>query len=352
MSLMSTKPIDLSELLEQILETIIEETPNFDDRIRKQVQKVLSAIRMPSSNLDIEKCYGLCLDILEGMRKTQVTGNEWAVMNGVVEFCKGLYFCAKDEGYKANKSYQDSEKHFKSGNCVKGEILAAVGLAQSYHRHSNLPKANEHYNDAFTQLNRQNLDFALRQLQRELEKILEEIQAELTAVPVARVPKPPRNVSRYAKPLAIYGEVKAGYPGFMNESPPEDWYIVDDRLTRGAEFGYLVKGDSMIDAGIREGDYVFVRPQQADLKPSEIAVVVITDQNEEREEALKHVELRDDHWYLRSRNETIKPRIVVPQESEVSRIVDEYTRRNQEVEPVVGKVEIIGKVVAVLRSLT
>lgn len=59
--------------------------------------------------------------------------------------------------------------------------------------------------------------------------------------------------------IALLGEIAAGWP-----SPAEEELVdtlsLDEYLIRHSEQSYLikVKGDSMIDAGIREGDLVIV----------------------------------------------------------------------------------------------
>src|SRR3989344_1695043 len=73
----------------------------------------------------------------------------------------------------------------------------------------------------------------------------------------------------------VLGLVEAGFP-----SPAEEELLdvmsFDDYLTPNKESSYIlkVKGDSMIDAGIREGDMVIVE-RRASYKPGQIVIASI-----------------------------------------------------------------------------
>jgi repressor LexA len=62
--------------------------------------------------------------------------------------------------------------------------------------------------------------------------------------------------------LPLIGEIAAGSP-LLAEQNIEDYIAVPEPLARGDdEFLLRVRGDSMIEAGIKPGDYVVVRRQQ------------------------------------------------------------------------------------------
>ncbi|MCY6354175.1 transcriptional repressor LexA [Clostridium sp. ZS2-4] len=62
--------------------------------------------------------------------------------------------------------------------------------------------------------------------------------------------------------VAVYGNIAAGYPIYMNEeiegklSLPQEWFNSSEEY-----FVLKVKGDSMIDTGINNGDYVLIKAQ-------------------------------------------------------------------------------------------
>jgi repressor LexA len=65
-----------------------------------------------------------------------------------------------------------------------------------------------------------------------------------------------------AREIPILGRVPAGGP-LMVEENIEGYLTMAGDLARGKTFALKVKGDSMIDAGILDGDYVIVRCQES-----------------------------------------------------------------------------------------
>lgn len=89
------------------------------------------------------------------------------------------------------------------------------------------------------------------------------------------LPTMPANIvpiKRHTVPLL--GEIAAGQPIYADEE--HDMCVaVDDDIR--CDFALRVRGDSMIDAGIYDGDVVLVR-QQEDVDDGQIAVVLIDDE--------------------------------------------------------------------------
>lgn len=69
-----------------------------------------------------------------------------------------------------------------------------------------------------------------------------------------------RSVFPSAREVPIVGLVPAGKP-LLAEENIEGFLTVGSDLARGTVFALRVKGDSMVEAGILEGDYVIVRRQ-------------------------------------------------------------------------------------------
>ena len=78
--------------------------------------------------------------------------------------------------------------------------------------------------------------------------------------------------------VQILGRVAAGLP-LLAEENVVDSVRVDRMLVRGGRdvFGLRVQGDSMIEAGILNGDYIFVR-KQSSAERGEIVVALIGDE--------------------------------------------------------------------------
>lgn len=74
--------------------------------------------------------------------------------------------------------------------------------------------------------------------------------------------------------IPIYGEIRAGLPMLVQEEII-GWEYVPAEDVKGGEYFFLkVKGDSMINARIQEGDLVLVRRQDI-LENGQIGVVVV-----------------------------------------------------------------------------
>lgn len=115
-----------------------------------------------------------------------------------------------------------------------------------------------------------------------------------------------------ATSLPIVGVVRAGVP----EPPTEDiegFFSIDlSHTTSGGTFFLRVKGDSMIDAHIMEGDLALVRPQVT-AENGEIVVAMI-----DGEATLKRFFREKRHIRLQPENSAMTPIIIRPEQSDVA----------------------------------
>ena len=125
--------------------------------------------------------------------------------------------------------------------------------------------------------------------------------------------------------LPLLGQVAAGAPLLADENV-EEYLAVPEPLARGGEeFLLRVKGDSMINAGILEGDLLVVRRQQ-DARDGDIVVALAGDDETADEATVKT-------FYREAGRVRLQP-------------------ENDALEPIYAShVEILGRVVGVLRSL-
>jgi repressor LexA len=103
--------------------------------------------------------------------------------------------------------------------------------------------------------------------------------------------------------VPLVGSVAAGQPILAEENIEE---YVDVPAAAGGEDGDFVlrvRGDSMIDAGILEGDYVVVRPQEVAVD-GEIVVALV---GEESDATVKRFFHEADHVRLQPENQTMEP---------------------------------------------
>ena len=125
--------------------------------------------------------------------------------------------------------------------------------------------------------------------------------------------------------LPLVGEIAAGGP-LLAEENIEDYLAVPEPLSRGGEeFLLRVKGDSMVDAGILDGDIVVVRRQQ-DARDGDIVVALAGDDESADEATVKRFYRERDRVRLQPENAALEPI---------------YARH----------VQILGKVIGVFRSL-
>ena len=111
-------------------------------------------------------------------------------------------------------------------------------------------------------------------------------------------------LDKYIVELPVVGRIAAGLPIEAIESG-ENSLFVSKVLTKGSDSFILeVKGDSMIDAGINDGDFAIIK-KQCTANNGEI-VVALTDENEA---TLKRFRKRGDTIALEAANELFETRI-------------------------------------------
>lgn len=105
--------------------------------------------------------------------------------------------------------------------------------------------------------------------------------------------------------VQVLGRVAAGLP-LLAEENVVDTVRIDRMLVRGGRdvFGLRVQGDSMIDAGILNGDYIFVR-KQASAERGDIVVALIGD-----EATVKYYYPEKDYVRFQPANASMAPILV------------------------------------------
>jgi len=104
-----------------------------------------------------------------------------------------------------------------------------------------------------------------------------------------------------AEGLPLLGSVAAGQP-MLAEENIEDYVSVPE-IAGGGEGEYLlrIRGDSMKEAGIIEGDFVVVRPQDT-ARDGDVVVALLGE-----EATVKRFFRESDHIRLQPENETMEP---------------------------------------------
>jgi repressor LexA len=101
--------------------------------------------------------------------------------------------------------------------------------------------------------------------------------------------------------LPLLGSVAAGQPMLAEENIEE--YVPVPDIAGGSAGEYLlrIKGESMKDAGIIDGDYVVVHPQET-ARDGEVVVALLGE-----EATVKRFFKESDHVRLQPENETMQP---------------------------------------------
>jgi repressor LexA len=125
--------------------------------------------------------------------------------------------------------------------------------------------------------------------------------------------------------LPLVGEIAAGGP-LLADQNIEDYLAVPEPLSRGGEeFILRVKGDSMVDAGILDGDFVVVQRRQ-DAQNGDIVVALADDDESADEATVKRFFREDGRVRLQPENDAFEPIYA-------------------------GHVQILGKVIGVFRHV-
>lgn len=101
--------------------------------------------------------------------------------------------------------------------------------------------------------------------------------------------------------VPLVGRVTAGMPILAEENIEDFFVIPDEMLGDGDHFALWVKGESMIRAGIMDGDYVIVR-KQPDANNGDIVVALIDD-----DATVKRFYKENGLFRLQPENPTMEP---------------------------------------------
>jgi len=130
-------------------------------------------------------------------------------------------------------------------------------------------------------------------------------------IPVGMQPDSPSEFA--AITLPVVGTVAAGTPILAAENIESHFPIPTDFVGRGSHFILRVKGESMIEAGIHDGDYIIIR-QQAEAANGEIVVAMVED-----EATVKRYYKRNGYIELKPENSAMEP-IIAPEVAIVGKV--------------------------------
>lgn len=111
--------------------------------------------------------------------------------------------------------------------------------------------------------------------------------------------------------VPIIGKVAAGEPIFAAENIEGMLAVDDSFMPTKKVFALKVKGDSMLGAGILDGDYILAR-RQHNAEPGDIAVFIVGD-----EITVKRYDTKGDKVLLIPENEAYETRIIKKNSSDL-----------------------------------
>ena len=114
--------------------------------------------------------------------------------------------------------------------------------------------------------------------------------------------------------VPLVGRVTAGQPILAQENIEEEILLPQGMVRGGEVFALRVEGESMIEAGIMNGDVVVIR-KQANADNGDIVVAMIED-----EATVKRIFYEEDCVRLQPENSTMEP-IYAPEVTVVGRVV-------------------------------
>ncbi len=104
--------------------------------------------------------------------------------------------------------------------------------------------------------------------------------------------------------VPVIGKITAGAPILAVENITDNFLIPVDFVGNSEAFMLIVSGESMIEAGIMDGDYILVKRQNV-ARNGEIVVAMIDD-----EATVKTFYMEDNHIRLQPENSAMEPIIV------------------------------------------
>jgi repressor LexA len=121
---------------------------------------------------------------------------------------------------------------------------------------------------------------------------------------------------RPSRSVPLLGRIAAGAPIVAEENVEEVYPLPADLVGDGNVFMLEVAGDSMIEAGILDGDYVIVRQQPTAHSGQIVAAMVPNEYSDSAEATIKTIRHRGSAVWLEPANQDLEP-FEAPQGTEV-----------------------------------
>ena len=142
-------------------------------------------------------------------------------------------------------------------------------------------------------------------------ELTEGLEPRISSPPAASLPEPSILQSQ-SIPVPVMGRIAAGTPISAIQDHTHDIDCPPDLLSSGEHFALEVRGDSMIEAGIHDGDTVIVR--RADTAQNGDIVVALV---EKEEATLKRLRKKGSSIALEAANPAYETRVFSPDQVDI-----------------------------------
>jgi SOS-response transcriptional repressor LexA len=258
------------------------------------------------------------------------------------------YLNLKGRLESAHDCLERAAEVFRADNRTASAGLAYYAIGRLHQARSEWDDALKAYQQSLNELTYHLSNLVVRELRKDASDRLAESVGKIDCSAARR--RGPQQFQK-ARCFPVLGEISAGAVS-LDRSLAEDEYIALDAEHSGDPTYVLrVRGESMIGAGILNGDYVFIRDQEFAFD-GEIAAVRVIDIEDAA--TLKRYYEADDHVRLQPANDDEKTIVVIPEEHK-----DRKSDIESKYKDLSGKLKIFcpadvaieGKLVAVLRVM-
>ena len=235
------------------------------------------------------------------------------------------------------KTFINAEDHYFLKAQVKG--VESIIIA---HYKSDIKKISNYYTiDHKNVVGKRAYDVKICGVVIQHGRLSKQLAERVTDSYIWRVPKVSNLVAGFE---AIAADDKVQYISFREKK----------RKGKTNYFIFVVKGNSMINAGIKSGDQALIK-QQANVQDRDIAAVVISTPNNKPLGLLKQYRVYDHpswpHWFLKSANPLAQDLVVIPSNTDATLIKKMYANKIEAKKVVLfenAELKIVGKFIKVI----
>jgi SOS-response transcriptional repressor LexA len=257
--------------------------------------------------------------LAQGWDYKYVSDSDRAYRQAIVDTIQGALCLSKNEFDQAIGYFCDAQGSSRMAHAWHGEGIAllAQGIAHQHKNKSADAQVKPDWSPALRalesslrifQAHEDSLQVQARERLIEINALLHPNSPDKSIPPQAHKRRPSPEMSK-GEPIPIVARIAAGEP-ILAEENIEKHIIVDADIAEKVTFGLEVRGYSMIDAGILDGDLVLIEKREDEPPNGYIAAVTMTEMDVEG--TLKRFYREQDHVRLDPANDDCPILIAIP----------------------------------------